>query len=117
MTWGERAVQVWQVLLSAADQRQTLTYGRLAERIGLGPNLLAQPLGMVARYCVMRRLPPLTVLVVQADVGRPAEGFTWASDIDFAREAVYRHEWYVLKPPSANDFTLIEQMSTDQPVG
>jgi hypothetical protein len=116
MTSGERAVQIWQVLVSAAHDRRTVTYALLAEWIGLGQNLLAQPLGMVARYCALRQLPPLTVLVVQADVGRPAAGFTWASDVDFAREAVFQRAWYALRPPSANDFTLTEHMSTDQPL-
>ena len=30
--------------------------------------------------------------------------------IDFAREAVYQLEWFKLKPPSANDFALVESM-------
>lgn len=115
MTWPERAVQLWQVLLGAAFNRQTLTYTLLAERVGLGPNLLAQPLGMIAGYCAMKQLPPLTVLVVQADAGKPASGFGWASDPDFAREAVYEHEWYKLKPPTAQDFALVEGMGFSEP--
>jgi hypothetical protein len=117
MTAGERAVQVWQVLVSAAHYRQTLTYALLAERIGLETHMLAQPLGMVAQYCAMRQLPPITVLVVQADAGRPARGFQWASDPDFAREAVYRHTWFRSPPPSSGDFALVEHYSTDEPLG
>jgi len=110
MTSSERAVQLWQVLIAAAHQRQTLTYSLLAERVGLGAAQLAEPLAMVARYCAARQFPPLTVLVVQADVGRPGAGFRWASDVDFAREAVCQHPWFTLLPPSAHDFAVLDQL-------
>ncbi len=110
MTLAERAVQIWQVLVGAAYTRQTLTYRLLGDRIGVGANLLASPLGLVARYCDVKMLPPLTVLVVRQGDGRPGEGFTWATDLDGAREAVYDCAWYQLRPPGASDFALIEQM-------
>jgi hypothetical protein len=71
---------------------------------------LAAPLGMVSRYCSMKQLPPLPVLVVRSDAGTPAADLTWTTDVDFAREAVYQAEWFKLKPPSANDFALVESM-------
>jgi hypothetical protein len=82
----------------------------LADRIGLDTNALATPLGMVNRYCTMKQLPPLAVLVVRSDAGTPATDLTWTTDVDFAREAVYQLEWFKLKPPSANDFALVESM-------
>ncbi|MEP6691032.1 MAG: hypothetical protein ABJD07_07735 [Gemmatimonadaceae bacterium] len=117
MTEGDRASQIWQVLIGAAHDRRTLTYAMLADRIGLAAGELARPLGMVARYCAIRQLPPLTVLVVQIDVGKPAAGFSWASDHDFAREAVFQRAWFALRPPSSGDFTLAEGMSVDEPLG
>jgi hypothetical protein len=110
MTRSEQAVQVWQVLISAALYRQTLTYTLLADRIGVEGGVLSQPIGMVSRYCAMKQLPPLPVLVVRSDAGTPAADLSWATDVDFAREAVYQTEWYKLKPPSANDFALVESM-------
>jgi hypothetical protein len=110
MTRSDQAVQVWQVLISGAFYRQTLTYTLLADRIGLDTNALATPLGMVNRYCTMKQLPPLAVLVVRSDAGTPATDLTWTTDVDFAREAVYQLEWFKLKPPSANDFALVESM-------
>lgn len=110
MTRSEQAVQVWQVLIGAAFSRQTLTYTLLADRIGVDPGALAIPLGMVNRYCSMKQMPPLTVLVVRSDAGTPADDLTWTTDVDFAREAVYQLEWFKLKPPSANDFALVENM-------
>jgi len=110
MTRSDQAVQVWQVLISAAFNRQTLTYTLLGDRIGIDPGALAESLGMVGRYCSMKQLPPLAVLVVRSDAGTPAEGTHWATDVDFAREAVYQLEWFKLKPPSGNDFALVESM-------
>jgi hypothetical protein len=115
MNWSERAVQVWQVLTSAAFYRQTLTYTLLGDRIGIDVGDLTQPMGMVARYCSMKQLPPLTVLVVRSDAGTPADGMSWATDVDFAREAVYQLQWFRLKPPSSNDFALLESMGFGEP--
>lgn len=114
MTRSEQAVQVWQVLVSAAYYRQTLTYTLLAERIGLDGGALTQALGTVSRYCSMKQLPPLPVLVVRSDAGIPAADLTWTTDVDFAREAVFSMEWYKLKPPSANDFALVENMGVGE---
>ena len=115
MTRGERAVQVWQVLISAAHNRQTLTYSMLADSVGLSSSDLADPLGMVAGYCAVKQLPPLPVLVVQVDTGTAALGMSWASDPDFAREAAYQHAWFQLKPPSSSDFVLVENMGFGEP--
>jgi hypothetical protein len=110
MTRSEQAVQVWQVLIGAAFYRQTLTYTLLADRVGREPGALTVPLGMINRYCSMKQLPPLAVLVVRSDAGTPADDLSWTTDVDFAREAVYQLEWFKLKPPSANDFALVENM-------
>jgi hypothetical protein len=110
VTRSERAVQVWQVLVNAAFYRQTLTYTLLADRIGAESTELASPLGMISRYCALKQLPPLTVLVVRSDAGTPAADLSWTTDVDFAREAVYQLEWLKLKPPAASDFALVENM-------
>lgn len=115
MTPSERAVQLWQVLIAAAHQRQTLTYSLLGERVGLLAHEVTEPLATVARYCAARQFPPLTALVVQADVGRPAAGFPWASDVDYAREAVYQHPWFTLLPPSARDLAVLDQLGIGDP--
>lgn len=110
MTRSERAVQVWQVLVNAAFNRQTLTYTLLADRIGAEPNEMSELLSMIHRYCAMKQLPPLSVLVVRSDAGTPAADLSWTTDVDFTREAVYQLEWLKLKPPAATDFALVESM-------
>ena len=117
MTLAERAVQLWQVLIAAASQRRTVTYRLLGEQVDLGPALVAEPLALVARYCAAKQWPPLTVLVVQAGDGRPGASFVWATDADGAREAVYEHEWFKLRPPSAGDFALIDDIGIGAAIG
>ena len=108
MTTYERAQQLWQVLISAAHNRQVLTYELAGDRIGLGPQALANHLGHIMRYCVRHGLPPLTVLIVKKTKGRPGDGLTAAPNPDADRERVFAHNWFKMKPPSADDFKSID---------
>jgi hypothetical protein len=104
MKRAERAMQIWQVLISAAHNRQTLTYDMLGKLIGMGANVLAQTLGCVMDYCKRNGLPPLTVLVVRRDTGEPGTGLTTAEDLNRDRESVYAYEWYKMPPVQVQDF-------------
>ena len=102
-----RALKVWQVLIACASQRQTITYGDLAELIdepGIGPNLLTPYLDRVRKFSVKSTEPPgndLTVVVVNAETGRPGiEVPEW----DEEREFVYNVKWFALTPPAPEDF-------------
>ncbi len=99
-----RALQIWQILICKASQRQTLTYGLLAQALGFhGAGTLAQPLGHIMFYCRQNSLPPLTVLVVNQETGLPGEGLTEV-DLNADRESVFRYDWYSLVPPSPQEF-------------
>ena len=97
MTRPQRAHQVWQVLICAAHQRQTLTYGQLADRIGL------TGFGIVMKYCDANGLPPLTCLVVNQETGLPGSGLTTLADLPRDREAVYQHAWFAMSPVQTAD--------------
>jgi alkylated DNA nucleotide flippase Atl1 len=103
MTKSERAQQVWQVLVSAAHNRQVFTYGILANLIGMGPGTLARPLGCVMKYCEQQGLPPLTVLVVGKKTGTPGSGLETVDPRhkDEQREKVFQYKWFIRLPPSA----------------
>ena len=104
MTRTQRAHQVWQVLICAAHHRQTLTYGQLAARIGLGgAGVLAQFLAVVMKYCDANGLPPLTCLVVNQETGLPGSGLTTLEDLPRDREAVHRHAWFAMAPIQTAD--------------
>jgi putative restriction endonuclease len=99
-----RALQIWQILISAAHNRQILTYGMLAGMLGYeGAGVLAQPLGHIMYYCQQNKLPPLTILVVNQDTGLPGEGLTGA-DLNADRESAFRYDWYSIIPPTPEEF-------------
>lgn len=107
MTKAERAQQIWQVLVSAASNRQVLTYGLVADRIGMGPGTLAGPLGCIMNYCEREDLPPLTVLVVGKGRGTPGHGLATVtpSTQDREREAVFAFNWFSRLPPTSKQLS------------
>ena len=101
-----RAVQAWQILVSRAMNRQTLTYEGLSALMygKQAAGVLAQILGHVAFYCKDNQLPPLTTLVVVKGEGKPGERIpVEPTRIDAEREGVYQFDWYNLYPPSEAD--------------
>jgi hypothetical protein len=57
MTRSERAMQVWCILIAAAHNRQTLTYGQVADHLEFdGAGVLAQILDKIMRYCDANKL-------------------------------------------------------------
>ena len=71
---GRRVLLTWQVLIAAAARRETLTYSKVASRIGL-PGAGA------------------------ASTGKPSQVPDGVEDVDYARELVFRHPWPATAPP------------------
>jgi len=67
----ERAARAWPVLTATAQQRTTVTYGKLGKAIGIHQRPVRYVLGLVQEYCLAENLPPLTILVVQALGAKP----------------------------------------------
>ena len=103
----QRAVQIWQILLSAAHNRQVLTYEIVAELIGMGRKgaiSIKLYLAILMRYCKAAHLPPITALIVQKNVGRLGSGLsTLSPDPDRDREKVFAHRWFQLEPLTNSD--------------
>ena len=93
MTRGQRATQIWSVLVLSASHRQTLSYDGLSKLIGVPRPGLGQLLEPIQSYCILNKLPPLSSLVVSDQTGLPGEGFIAASDLPAAQADVYRHDW------------------------
>ena len=96
MEMKERAMQCYMVLLSAAHNRQILTYELVGQLIDLPARAMGKPLGYVMAYCSNHDLPPLTVLVVRKGEGAPGEGLATADPDEFNEncERVFTREWY-----------------------
>ena len=101
-----RGYQVWMILVAAARLRQTLTYGDLADALGVkGPGgVFAKILGRIYNYCLQEGLPLLTVIVVNKQTGRPGWEKGYADvDTDDERERVFRHGWIAQEPPTPEE--------------
>jgi hypothetical protein len=99
----QRAAQIWPVLVLAATNRQVLTYTLLGKLIGVPGRGLGHLLEPIQSYCLMKDLPPLTILVVSEDTGLPGSGFTAAGDIPRTQSEVFRFRWLELQAPTEDE--------------
>lgn len=101
-----RALQIYQILIGLAHNRQTLTYLGLASLIGYrGAGVFAQKLTPIMLWCQKNGLPPLTVLIVKGNAGQPGVGLTTLVDLNRDREAVYKQNWYDVVPPTVEELS------------
>ncbi len=104
-TVESRVIQIWQVFVGLAYNRQTITYGKLSKLLDFKrAGTMGLFLDPIMKYCKLNGLPPLTVIVVSKDSGVPGEGLNTAENMDLGREQVYDYDWFNLYPPSEDDF-------------
>ena len=105
MTRAQRALQIWSLLICAARERKTYTYGEIADVLGMGgARVIGQFLGPIMYYCEQNDLPPLTVLVVNQETGLPGEGLTTIEEVNSDREGVFAYDWFAMEPPETDEF-------------
>jgi hypothetical protein len=98
-----RAQQIYQILVSAAHNRQIMTYKLLAELVGFGGSgVFADMLGCIASWCNEHKLPPLTSLVVNEKTGLAGHGIP-VKKAHMYREKVYALEWFKVVPPTREE--------------
>lgn len=112
MKRGERAAQIWSLLVYAASHRATLSYDLLAKLIGVPKPGLGQLLEPIQSYCILKSLPPLSVLVVSEKTGEPGGAFSGAGNVPQAQAEVYAHEWLGRHVPAADE---LEEAATRLP--
>ena len=108
-TQPNRALQIWQILIEMAANRQITTYNALAQMLGYqgAGQFMTGFLDPIMRYCQANGLPPLTVLVVNQETGRPGAGLAAAlqdTDQDRERERVFNYRRFHIFPPTPQDF-------------
>ncbi|MBO8254709.1 hypothetical protein IAQ63_09745 [Providencia rettgeri] len=104
-TLENRALQIWQILIGFAYNRKITTYGEIAEILHYeGAGVLDRQLGHILHFCAQNKLPPLTVLVVNAETGLPGGGFETQGDLHCDRELVFHYDWFNLIPPTPSQF-------------
>ncbi|MFW6413218.1 MAG: hypothetical protein ACOC0V_03705 [Oceanicaulis sp.] len=89
-------------IVQAARRRRTLTYAELGEAVGLIARGLGLHLAALETWCAENGLPPLTLLVVKRDTGRPSDegryqgrryGEMSPDEIDRLQREVFDHDW------------------------
>ena len=96
----QRACQVWSVLALGAASRQIVPYDLLSKLIGVPRAGLGQLLEPIQSYCILKKLPALTSIVVSHDSGMPGEGFIAASDVPREQALVFKHNWLSANAPT-----------------
>ena len=107
MSAGERAAQIWAVLALAARNRQILTYEIVGRLIGVPARGLGHLLEPIQSYCLVKDLPPLTILVVQEGTGTPGSGFSAASANEFSKKQldVFGFDWLDQGAPTPEELS------------
>ena len=105
MSVPERAAQIWSVLALAARNRQILTYRMVGRLVGVPARGLGPLLEPIQSYCLLRRIPPLTILVVKEETGVPGSGFSAASAEQFGKSQldVFEYDWIAHGAPRPTD--------------
>lgn len=103
MEVAERAAQIWPVLLLAAKNQQILTYDTVSKLIGVPRPGLGKLLEPIQSYCMLKKLPPLTILVVSEETGMPGKGFIAAQDIPKTQMVVFAFDWLNQVTPSPEE--------------
>lgn len=118
----ERAYRAWPILVSQAmNHAEPITYGELAARLNIHHRAVRYVLGVIQSYCLLERLPPLTILVVDAITRRPGTGFiAWAmDDLDRGKQEVREYAWGGLENPfryasdGTNEGDLVKELVDD----
>ena len=105
MTRYQRSSQIWALLICAARERKSFTYGDVADILGFGgAGTMGQFLGPIMWLCEDNEWPPLTVLVVNQETGLPGEGLSTIEEVNEDREAVFLFDWFGREPPQNLDF-------------
>ena len=70
-----RARAAWPFLVKQAKLQQYITYGGIANQIGLHHRAVRHFLGIIQEHCAANNLPPLQVLVANKRTGLPGCGY------------------------------------------
>jgi putative restriction endonuclease len=93
----------WNILTELAATNLSITYGSLAEAVGLGKNYARSTrffLHHIQEFCLQARLPPLTVVVVSS-LGHQGSGYTGEAMLtpEEERDLVIKFDWSQVPNP------------------
>jgi putative restriction endonuclease len=97
----ERACKAWNILTDSAKNRSLISYKELGVKTGIHHRAVKYVLALIQNYCMDNEYPPLTILVINQNTGKPGGGFI-AWDIENSDDGVnkvYDFSWKRLKNP------------------
>ena len=90
----QQSLQLWPLLVLAAKNRQTLTYGMVEKMTNIDDHLgQAKPLGNIYLFCKYNELPCLNLLVVNQQTGKPSTREFEALDIPNEHARIFNFDW------------------------
>ena len=97
----ERAARAWPILVDVALNNRLITYGELARQLDIHHRAVRYVLSEIQDYCLLEKLPPITILVVDQKDGRPGAGFiAWdVNDLEHGLALVYEFPWAAQENP------------------
>lgn len=104
-----QAQRIWMIVAAFAmyrpDGRKTITYGDVAEAMGLdrrAGHTLGRQLGIIAKYCILNDLPALNAIVVAEKTGVPGDEVMLRESKTIQQEqaAVLKVDWFSIRLPS-----------------
>ena len=104
MSRFDQTACIWPLLVFAAQNRRVLTYDLLGRLIGAPSDDLGRLLEPIQSHCILKGLPPLTSIVVDARTGLPGEGFIAADNLPQAQAETFLFDWLAEPVPSREDY-------------
>ncbi|MDR6434329.1 HNH endonuclease [Brucella pseudogrignonensis] len=95
----QRSGLLWPILVSAANNRQPLTYSDAARQLGIHWRPMRYALGPIQNYCLAEGLPRLTALVYSKATGVPGAGFAGVPGDEADLQEVYDFDWSQVNNP------------------
>ncbi len=91
----EMAYAIWPILAERATGQRRIFYSDLADMIGIHPRPVYMGLDLIQTHCIDHNMPPLTVLVVSKDTGKPGAGFNrnYCPDLNQGLREVSNYNW------------------------
>lgn len=97
----DRASIAWPILIDFANRSTIMTYGELANKMGIHPRVCKYFLGLIQDHCIENRLPPLQSIVVDKKTGAPGKGYyaTPTNNILNVHRSVFAFDWSKISNP------------------
>jgi hypothetical protein len=101
---NDSSLPLLEILIECSKEKQTITYGEAASKLGIHHRVIRHPLHIIQNYCRIYNLPHLTILVVDRN-GICGSGKTTVANIGEELIRVYNENWDgILKSFKEADF-------------